>query len=238
MDKHKKYWAVLPAAGAGQRMGGALPKQYLSLGGKTVIENTLERLVSFFVLEKLVVVVAEKDKFWPTMPISQHQKVQTVSGGKERVHSVLNGLRRLCQWADEDDWVLVHDVARPCVRLSDISLLIEKVKGHPVGGLLACPVQDTMKRSNDSAVIQETVPRDKLWHALTPQMFRLGPLREALELVLSKGDIVTDEAAAMEAMGHMPLLVSGSRDNIKITYPEDLALAQYFLDRQAAAVDL
>lgn len=238
MGKHQKYWAVLPAAGVGQRMGGALPKQYLSLCGKTVIENTLERLISFSALEKLVVVVAEKDEFWPTMPIRQHQKVQTVNGGKERIHSVLSGLRKLCQWADKDDWVLVHDIARPCVRLSDISLLIEKVKGHPVGGLLACPVQDTMKRSDDSAGVLKTVPRDKLWHALTPQMFRLGPLLEALEFALKQGDVVTDEAAAMEAMDCLPLLVPGSRDNIKITYPEDLALAQYFLDRQAAAVEL
>ena len=237
MKIHQKYWAVLPAAGAGQRMNSPLAKQYLSLCGKTVIENTLERLMAFSPLEKLVVVVAENDTCWPTMPIKQHNKLHTVMGGSERIHSVLNGLKYLDQWADAGDWVLVHDVARPCVRLSDITTLIEQLKNHPVGGLLAYPVQDTMKRADAALEVQKTVPREQLWHALTPQMFRLGPLRAALESVLEKGGIVTDEAAAMESMGHAPMLVSGSRDNIKITYPEDLALAQYFLENQSNSAD-
>lgn len=236
VNKSHRYWAVLPAAGAGSRMGSTLPKQYLSLCGKTVIENTLERLLAFSPLEKLVVVVAKDDTYWPKIPIGQHPKLQAVAGGSERVHSVLNGLKHLSQWADDGDWVLVHDVARPCVRLSDISALIEQLKDHSVGGILACPALDTMKRSNAASELQGTVSREHLWHALTPQMFRLGPLREALESVLAKGDIVTDEAAAMESFGYTPLLVPGSRDNIKITYPDDLALAQYFLDQQAADI--
>jgi len=237
LSKTPSYWVVIPAAGFGSRMGTTVPKQYLSLSGKTILEHTLERWVAMARIESIVVVVAENDPYWPTMALKQHQKIKTVIGGMERGHSVLNGLRFLQQCADANDWVLVHDAARPCVRHSDVTQLMDAVKNHPVGGLLAHPVQDTMKRgqvtSNASVEVVETVKRQNLWHALTPQMFRFSTLLSALSSVMDQGLVITDESAAIEHVGLSPLLVSGARDNIKITYPEDLALAQYYLDRQA-----
>lgn len=243
MNKNLNYWAVLPAAGSGQRMNSAVPKQYLSLCGKTIIEHTIERLTGLSYLEKLMVVVAEDDSYWPTMPVFQHEKLSIIQGGAERFQSVLCGLRALKPLAKEDDWVLVHDVARPCVRLSDILRLIHEVKNHAVGGILACPALDTMKESarslnNTSYQVCRTVSRENLWHALTPQMFRFGILLDALETVASNGAVVTDEASAVESKGYAPLLVTGARDNIKITYSEDLPLARFFLEQQAEKADL
>lgn len=238
MSNTPKYWVLIPAAGFGARMGSAIPKQYLSLLGKTVLEHTLERWLALARIEAVVVVVAENDPYWSTMPLKQHPKIHTVFGGLERMHSVLNGLQYLQQKADASDWVLVHDAARPCVRHSDVSALMEAVKTHPVGGLLACPVRDTMKRSQtraDSTIdVLETVQRDQLWHALTPQMFRIGQLSTALKSAHEHSQPLTDESAAIERLGLSPLLVEGARDNLKITYPEDLALAQFYLERQAA----
>ena len=153
-------------------------------------------------------------------------------GGAERCHSVLNGLRLLTPRAHDDDWVLVHDAARPCVRVEDISLLIERLRDHPVGGLLGLPVADTMKRADAAGNVLETVPRDGLWRALTPQMFRLGLLRAALERALDNGLLVTDEAQAVEAAGQVPCMVEGHADNIKITRAQDLVLAQLYLQQQ------
>lgn len=237
MSKTPRYWVVVPAAGFGSRMGSTVPKQYLSLLGKTVLEHTLERWVAMARIESLVVVVAQDDPYWPTMALKQHQKIKTVIGGMERGHSVLNGLRFLQQYADPNDWVLVHDAARPCVRHSDVTQLIDAVKKHPVGGLLAYPAQDTMKRAQvtSSATVEvvETVKRQNLWHALTPQIFRFNTLLSALSSAMDRGLVITDESAAIEYAGLSPLLVPGARDNVKITYPEDLALAQYYLDRQS-----
>lgn len=238
MSKSPKCWVVIPAAGYGARMGTIIPKQYLSLAGKTVLEHTIERWLALARIEAVVVVVATNDPYWPTMSLKQHPKIHTVFGGLERMNSVLNGLQYLQQRADAADWVLVHDAARPCVRHSDVSALMDAVKSHPVGGLLACPVRDTMKRSQagaDSTIeVLETVQREQLWHALTPQMFRLGLLSSALSAAHDQGWSVTDESAAIERLGLPPLLVEGARDNLKITYPEDLALAEFYLERQAA----
>ena len=132
----------------------------------------------------------------------------------------------------DDDWVLVHDAARPCLRRSDIDRLLERLAGHPVGGLLGVPVRDTMKRTDDTGLIERTVTRDNLWHAYTPQMFRFAMLRDALEEALRRKLLVTDEASAMELAGHRPLMVEGHGDNIKITRPEDLALAAFYLAQQ------
>ena len=242
MTEKNKFWAVVPAAGVGNRMESDIPKQYLSFSGKTVLEHTLERLLGLSLLESVVVVIAEGDPFWPTMPISQHPKIKVAKGGVERYQSVLSGLEELSQWADADDWVLVHDVARPCVRLSDVLNMVECVQNHAVGGLLGCAVSDTMKRADEHAVagvsevcreVLKTESRVGLWHAFTPQMFRLAILERALKMAVQNGDIVTDEASAVELLGYRPLMVPGARDNLKITYSEDLALAQYYLDRQA-----
>jgi 2-C-methyl-D-erythritol 4-phosphate cytidylyltransferase len=221
--------AVVPAAGVGSRMGAEIPKQYLQLAGKTVIEQTLERLLQLPGLANIVVALGAGDAVWPGLAIGNDSRLLTVNGGKERADSVLNGLYRLRQLADDDDWVLVHDAARPCVRLTDIEQLIDTCSSHGQGGILATPVHDTMKRSDSHNRIVETVPRENLWHACTPQLFRLGELTGAIERALESGYPVTDEASAMEHAGQQPLLVECSLANIKITRPDDLALAEFYL---------
>lgn len=232
-----KFWAVLPAAGLGQRMGADAPKQYLELAGRPMIEHSLERMLQHPLIEGLVVALAPSDHRWSLTAFAQHPDVHHVLGGAQRADSVLNALSWLRRRAAPDDWVLVHDVARPCVRRRDVSYLIERVGSHPVGGLLGVPARDTMKRTDASGLITVTVERHLLWHAFTPQMFRLGLLLAALQSVKSSGQAVTDEAGAVEFAGHRPLLVQGCSDNIKITRPEDLELAAYYLRCQAADND-
>lgn len=223
-------WGMVPAAGVGKRFGSALPKQYLELNGKTVAENALERLLAVPELTQVVVALSREDSHFKQLKIANDSRIKTVMGGDERCHSVLNGLRYLSNIGDPLDWVLVHDVARPCVRESDVRKLIEQVNQFDVvGGILAAPVRDTMKRGNRINQIEATVDRNQLWHALTPQLFRLGSLQEAIESALQENILVTDESAAMERLGHQPLLVEGHYDNIKITHPQDLALAELFL---------
>ncbi len=227
-----RYWAVVPAAGVGRRMASAIPKQYLPLAGQTVIEQTLERLWSHPQIESIFVALSEQDGWWPDSAFAADPRITRVAGGTERCHSVLNALDALSAVAAEDDWVLVHDAARPCLRECDLEQLIEKLSSHPVGGLLGVPVRDTMKRTDSHAAVTATVPREQLWHAFTPQMFRLGRLRSALKQALKRGEMVTDEASAIELFGLQPLMVEGHADNIKITRPEDLALATFFLQQQ------
>ncbi len=210
-------------------MGSACPKQYLQLQGKTILQHTLERF-NLPIIAGIVVCIAEHDSYWDKLNLPM--TVIHADGGKERCHSVLNGLQILQQYAQPDDWVLVHDAARPCVRQTDIENLIIKLASHSVGGILALPVRDTMKRSNPEAEIVETVEREGLWHALTPQMFRLELLFNALQTVLSNNELVTDEAQAIEKQGFKPLLIAGHADNIKITHPQDLTLAELYLREQ------
>lgn len=223
--------AVVPAAGVGRRFGSAVPKQYLALHGATVIEHTIRLLLSIEQIGRIVVLVAPGDERWQQLSILRHHRVCVAVGGDERAHSVLNGLRQLADAEDPSDLVLVHDVARPCCPRVDIERLIHAVADHLVGGLLATPVSDTLKRGGGSVVI-ETVDRTSLWAALTPQLFRRGLLRRALESCLAQGHLVTDEAQAVERLGLQPLLVEGSRRNIKITRPEDLDLAGFYLAQQ------
>ncbi|MGH8469286.1 MAG: 2-C-methyl-D-erythritol 4-phosphate cytidylyltransferase [Gammaproteobacteria bacterium] len=225
----ERYWVAIPAAGKGARIGFDLPKQYLSLLGKPIIAHTLERFLELPAIDGIVVAIAADDRYWDSISISYRGKVSTVAGGTERCHSVLAALESLLRRGSSGDWVLVHDAARPCVRAEDIGRLIERCSRHETGGLLALPVGDTMKRADEAQEVVETVSRARLWHALTPQMFRLGALHQALTEALRKGRIVTDEAEAMELMGHTPCLVEGHPDNIKITRSEDLALAESFL---------
>jgi 2-C-methyl-D-erythritol 4-phosphate cytidylyltransferase len=222
-------WAVVPAAGVGRRMGVAVPKQYLELQGRPVIEHTLERLMGHPDIAGVYVAVAEDDERWENTAYAGHPEIVRVKGGAERCHSVLNALALLRRSADPDDWVLVHDAARPCLRREDVDTLLEKLRDHPVGGILGVPAHDTMKRTDEKGAVLETVARECLWHAFTPQMFRLGMLQQALQSALEKGVVVTDDAAAMELAGHQPLMIQGHADNIKITRPEDLALASYYL---------
>lgn len=222
------YWAVIPAAGAGKRLGGDKPKQYLSLAGKTILEHSLGKLLDTPVITGAVVAISDGDAYWKELDFHHSKPVKVAPGGKERCDSVLSALNVLSETANESDWVLVHDAARPCVRQEDISRLIESCKEHAVGGILAVPVKDTIKMANDSAEIIQTVDRSMLWHAQTPQMFRLGALRDALLRALESGEQITDEASAMEWAGLKPLLVEGHGDNIKITRQEDVDLAFYF----------
>ncbi len=230
----EQYWCVVPAAGVGKRMGSTLPKQYLPLDGKRVAEYTLSTLLRVSLFSNIVVALSEEDSFWPECAAFNSPRILRCNGGAERYHSVLNGLRALDGKAQPDDWVLVHDIARPCVRVSDIQRLITRASEHPVGGILATPVRDTMKRANAAGEIGETVDRSHLWHALTPQMFRYAMLRNAIEQGLALDRVMTDEASAIEALGLHPLLVEGSADNIKITHPQDLPLAALFLKQQQA----
>ncbi len=233
MSSSLNYWAVIPAAGVGKRMRADVPKQYLPLCGKAVIAHTLERLASHAKINGLVVALSEDDAFWPDLDLSIDKPLWRAEGGVERCHSVLNALHVLSVHADDDDWVLVHDAARPCVRLDDISRLIEQA-GDETGGLLGIPVRDTMKRSTDKNTVIDTLDRRRLWHALTPQMFRLGALRSALIQALENEALVTDESSAMELAQYSPVLVEGHADNIKITRPEDLMLAEFYLQQQGA----
>jgi len=227
-----RYWAVIPAAGVGTRMQSDVPKQYISIHNKAILEHTLERFCSHPKIEGVVVAISGSDDFWKTLDISSHPKIMVVEGGVERCHSVLNGLRLLSEQANSSDWVLVHDAVRPCLRKEDIDRLIDKLAGHEVGGLLGLPVRDTMKLADTSCIIQETVEREGLWHALTPQMFHLGLLTNSLENILSNEQLVTDEAQAVEVSGYRPVLVEGHPDNIKITRNNDLVLAELFLSQQ------
>ena len=231
-----KYWVVIPAAGSGSRMGGEVPKQYLSLAGKTVIEHTLQRFLDDVRIAGIVVAISPDDRHWHRLNLGDGPQLLTTPGGAERCHSVLAGLSRLEGLARADDWVLVHDAARPCLRGADIDRLIIELADHPVGGLLGLPVKDTMKRGGLDQDVVETVDRDGLWHALTPQMFRYSILVAALKAALEKQIIVTDEAQAVELNGATPRLVEGQADNIKITRPQDLALAELYLQQQLKEV--
>ncbi len=233
MNKKQNILVVIPAAGVGKRMGSDTPKQYLNLNNKTIIEHTLDVFDKHNAIKEVVVAVSEGDEYWSSLNIRLSKPLHVTKGGKERCDSVLSGLNFLDDVADDDDWVLVHDAARPCLRQEDLTLLIEKLEKHDVGGVLAVPVRDTMKRSINKNIIQETVERDNLWHALTPQMFRLGLLKSALESAVKDNKVITDEASAIELAGYQPVLIEGHADNIKITRPEDLALAAFFL-KQAA----
>jgi 2-C-methyl-D-erythritol 4-phosphate cytidylyltransferase len=213
-------------------MGGVCPKQYLMLQGKTVLQHTLTRLASL-PLAGIVVCVAENDPYWATLTLDFAVPILQVPGGAERCHSVLNGLNALALRANSRDWVLVHDAARPCVRVADMQKLMRELAEHPVGGLLAMPVRDTMKRASPGdTTVCDTVNRTDLWHALTPQMFRLGALTHALQAQLRQGETVTDDAQAMERQGAHPVLIESHADNIKITHPQDLYLADLFLTQQ------
>lgn len=232
MSPHPALWAVLPAAGVGRRMGSAIPKQYLDLAGRAVIDHTLDLFVADARIQGVVVALDPTDCYWDSTGHAGHPKVRRVAGGAERCHSVLNALAALAEWAVDDDWVLVHDAARPCLRASDLDALIAALMDETAGGLLGIPVRDTMKQVDGDTRVTATVDRSRLWHAFTPQMFRLGLLRHALQEALAANDLVTDDAAAMERLGHAPRLVEGHADNIKITRAEDLPLARFYLEQQ------
>jgi 2-C-methyl-D-erythritol 4-phosphate cytidylyltransferase len=214
-------------------MRAARPKQYLPLLGRAVILHTLERLCNYAPVQGVLVGLAPGDIYWSALNCHFPRLMGTFDGGSTRASTVLNGLRALARHADPADWVLVHDAARPCLRHSDLDNLIREVGRHDDGGVLGLPIADTLKRADEADHIVETVARAGMWRALTPQMFRLGRLTHAIEHALKEGIAVTDEAVAMEYAGARPRLVAGHEDNIKITLPGDLALAELYLQRQA-----
>ncbi len=231
-----KIWAIIPAAGIGSRVGAAMPKQYIRVNGLSVIEHTLDKLAACKVFNKIIVALSPDDEYFINLSTVNVHPIQIVEGGVERSDSVLSALDYLKTIADDDDWVLVHDAARPCVPVDDIIRLIEKLKTHTVGGILGLPVRDTMKRvsvgNKSSQEILSTENRENLWHALTPQMFRIGTLHNALMECQNKKIIVTDEASAIEQIGLKPIMVEGHSCNIKITQPDDLQLAAFYLGQQ------
>ena len=226
-------WAVVPAAGRGARFGGEVPKQYLEVAGEPLIAHSLRALFAHASVEGVVVALADGDARWQGWDDGSGRPVIACVGGDSRAGSVLAGLAALPDHVREDAFVLVHDAARPNLRLADLAALLERGREDPVGAILATPVRDTLKRAGDDGGIDGTEARERLWRAQTPQLFRRMQLRRALESAAADGIEVTDEAMAMERMGQRPLLVEGSEDNLKVTTPADLAYFEFLLERSA-----
>jgi 2-C-methyl-D-erythritol 4-phosphate cytidylyltransferase len=228
------YFALVPAAGGGARMGGGCPKQYLPLAGKPLLRHTLGVLAAVPAIARVFVILAPDDTHWDDFDWRDLEPRLSIllCGGATRAESVTRGLRAMREQVGADDWILVHDAARACLTRAHVEKLIAEVGNDPVGGLLAVPVADTLKRaqelSSDGIRVVATVPREGLWQAQTPQMFRYGLLAEALEYAQT----VTDEASAIEALGLRPRLVAADATNLKVTYPLDLQLAEWILQNR------
>ncbi len=231
-------WAIVPAGGIGKRMQSDIPKQYLSLNGRPVLEYTVNTLLNNKNVNGLVIALQPDDTYWSQINIISNKPVMTTDGGVERANSVLNAIEKLFQQEQfdvENDWVLVHDAVRPCLQQQDIDKLIEEVAQNENGGILALPVRDTMKRQVlgvSAASIDKTIDRENLWHALTPQYFPALTLKNALQAAQREKLNTTDESSAMELAGFSPKLVQGHEDNIKITRPDDMRLASLYLQSQ------
>ena len=224
-------WALVPAAGSGRRFGGEVPKQYLQVAGKPLIAHALDALLSHPCIDGVVVAVAAGDRHWSGWTRLHGKPVITCMGGGERAESVLAALRALPSACGDDTLLLVHDAARPNLRAGDLDKLLEAATRHADGAILAAPVRDTLKRADDRHCIATTEPREALWRALTPQAFTRGVLVQALERARADGVVATDEAMAVERLGRRPRLVEGREDNLKVTTPADLALAEFLLGR-------
>ncbi len=226
MKPGARCWGVIPAAGIGARMASEQPKQYLEIAGKSLLQHSLDALLAIAAVEAVVVALGAGDTWAPVLPCS---RVRLAVGGARRADSVLAALRALQEIAHEDDWVLVHDAARPCLSPADGERLVAAVLASGSGALLAEPVVDTIKRVAADGRVLGTLDRSELWRAQTPQMFRLGELAAALDRALRAGVPITDEASAMEWAGHPVAVVPGSTRNLKVTVPDDLALAAFYL---------
>jgi len=231
-ESEPKFWAVVPAAGIGRRFSADIPKQFYPLNGQLVAEHTLNRLLSLPMISAIYTPCDISSPHWSSVAAVKSERVQLIAGGDSRAQSVLNALIAIEEFADQDDWVLVHDMARPCVKTESISQLIKSLSKHQVGGILAAPVNETLKRVNDEKLVVETVERSQYWAAQTPQMFRFRLLKNAIQAMLEVGRIPTDEASAIECAGHQPQVIEGRRDNIKITRREDLAVAAAIMQNQ------
>lgn len=225
--------AIVPAAGGGQRMESTIPKQYIKIGEKTILEYTLQKLLSFPLISQIIVVISSDDRHFCSLPIANHPKIITTFGGNTRADSVFAGLKMV----DDSSWALVHDAARPCVSYQDIERLISTVRQNNCGGILATKVTDTIKQSNvalsnGAPSISHTCDRQFLWAAATPQMFNVKQLKECMQKAKQDGIELTDEASAIEYCSGSPLLIECRRDNIKVTRKEDLPLAALYLQEQ------
>jgi 2-C-methyl-D-erythritol 4-phosphate cytidylyltransferase len=240
--KKPRYFLVLPAAGSGQRMHSPVPKQYHTINGVPLLQLTLERVATNPLFSKVIIALAADDNCWAgvesCLSAALRNKLLLVAGGAERFHSVANALAELVSFAAPDDWILVHDVVRPCLKSSDIEKLVKALSAEVAGGLLAVPVRDTLKEGSDDKKVVRTLDRSMLWLAATPQMFRYSVLTKALEHTIQNARHITDEASAVEALGLPVALVAGRADNIKVTYPEDLQLAAAILQAEAASSDV
>jgi 2-C-methyl-D-erythritol 4-phosphate cytidylyltransferase len=225
-------WAVVPAAGRGTRVGGEIPKQYRQVGGAPLIAYSLHALLAHGSVEGAVVVIAADDTLWPGWSEYEGKPLIACHGGESRADSVLAGLDALPVGVRPDDFVLVHDAARPNLRLGDLDQLLERGRNDPVGAILATPLHDTLKQAGDDGGIDGTLARERLWRALTPQLFRRLQLTRALEAARDGGVAITDESMAMERQGLRPLLVEGSEDNFKVTTAADLARFEAILARR------
>ena len=226
-----KVFAIVPAAGQGTRIGDAVPKQYLPIAGKPMMFHSIEVLASVSRIASVCVVLSPLDRHWGSHDWSAlSDKVEPIfAGGAHRADSVRNALEQLGERVAADDWVLVHDAARPCIQKELIEQFLDEIGDDPVGGLLAMPLADTLKRADEIQRVSETIPRVSLWRAQTPQMFRASLLRKGLQARPE----ATDESQAVEAVGHSaPRLVQGENSNIKVTFAEDLAMAEMILQRR------
>jgi len=228
------YWLVVPAAGTGRRMRQVTPKQYLPLAGKNVITHALAPFDRNSLIQSIIVVLRSHDAYWTQHAPAISKPLQLVDGGPTRGQSVLNGLNVLTRVAADNDWVLIHDAARPCLTDADLESLLLKLHADEVGGLLASPLEETLKHADDMGTggmlrVKSSIASKDIWRALTPQMYRFGPLRRAVASCITAGVEVADEACAMEKAGHDPALVKGRSDNIKVTTPADLTLAEAIL---------
>ena len=227
-----RHFLIIPASGIGSRMNTKQPKQYLKLdNGLSVLDQTLKTLLNIEKIKGCIVAVAENDTEFKNSVFANHDKLlATAVGGKERFHSVISALNALRPFAKDNDWVLVHDAARPCVKASEIENLIKQLKDHPVGGLLATQVVDTIKKSHDN-IVESTLDRSTLWQAQTPQMYRFAVLSKALENVVQNNLTITDEASSIEYLSLESILIKASKSNLKITTAEDLTLANFYLEQ-------
>ena len=229
-----RRFALIPAAGTGMRFGGSVPKQYAPLAGSSLLRKSIDALNDAVVLEAIFVVLAPADKLY-TERVGKVRGVEALyCGGSTRAESVKNGLAAIGRRAEAEDWVLVHDAVRPCVDVTTLNRLLHELEDEPVGGLLAVPLADALKRAETGAGLRamSTEARDGLWCAQTPQMFRFAILQHAFRNADTAK--ITDEAQAVEALGVRPRLVQGSPLNIKVTYPEDVALAEAILEQRRA----
>jgi 2-C-methyl-D-erythritol 4-phosphate cytidylyltransferase len=225
-----RFHIVIPAAGIGNRMETAIPKQYLPISGKPMISYSIQTFFASPRIASIHLALSPEDYFWRNLDLAANSRLQLhYTGGETRAQTVLNTLYAMKSQVDVDDWILVHDAARPGLTLALLDTLLDSLENDAVGGLLALPLADTLKQSNADDRVKTTIPRDGLWQAQTPQMFRYRLLTNALE---NFDGVPTDEAQAIESLGFEPKLVTGSLRNMKVTYPQDMALMELFIQKE------